>query len=240
MTSYVGISSKNPTKYLGPNVSIVSIVTRNRIPTGADIRQGTTGQYYPIGSYWIISRDPTTGTEGDLYWLSKIVANVAFWVQVGSGAAALLGIHTPDGNTAFPIANIINFLNGTGMNITSSTNNITFNSSGGGLTWIDVTGTTQAMAINTGYVSDNAGLVTLTLPSTAAFGDLIAVLGRAAGGWTIAQNAGQQIICGPNATTIGVGGSVSSTNRRDCIFLLCTAANTEFTRTFFDGNLTLV
>lgn len=240
MASYVGIPNKNPRKYLGANVELVSIVTRNRAPTGADVRQGSTGHYYPIGSYWIISKNPTTGVEGALYWLSKIVANVAFWVQVSSGIGDVLGIHTPDGNTATPIANIINFLNGTNVSITSSSNNITFNATGGGLNWIDVTGTTQAMSVNTGYVADNAGLVTLTLPSTAAFGTLIAVLGRGAGGWTIAQNAGQQIIVGSSSTTVGVGGSVSSTDRRDSIFLLCTSANTEFTRTGVDGNVTLV
>jgi hypothetical protein len=240
MASYVGISSKTPNKYLGPNVDLISIVTRNRAPTGADIRQGSTGKYYPIGSFWIISKNPTTGIEGAIYWLSKIVANVAFWISVDSGSGDLLGIHTPDGNTATPIANVINFLNGVGMTITSSTNNITFNSTGGGLNWVDVPGTTQAMIVNTGYVADNAGLVTLTLPSTAAFGTLIAVLGRGAGGWTIAQNAGQQMIVGSSSTTVGVGGSVSSTDRRDSIFLLCTSANTEFTRTNIEGNVTIV
>ncbi len=238
MASYVGISPKNPTKYLGPNVAIVSIVTRNRAPTGADIRQGSTGQYYPIGSFWIVSKNPTTGTEGDLWWLSKIVANVAFWLQVDESDESVLQIDTPNGN-ATPVAGIINFANGTGMDISATGNTVTFNSTGMGMTWVDVTGITQAMVINTGYVADNSGQVTLTLPATCAFGKVIAVVGRGAGGWKIAQNSGQQIICGPNATTVGITGSVTSTNNRDAIFLLCTSANTEFTRTFFDGNLTL-
>ena len=85
MTSYVGLSPQNPTKYLGPNVRIISIVTRNREPTGADYRQPETGKLYPIGSEWIISKDPTNGSEGDLWYLSKIVSNVAFWIKVSSG-----------------------------------------------------------------------------------------------------------------------------------------------------------
>lgn len=81
MSSYTGIPPNSPTKYTGANVTLNSIVTRNREPTGADLRQPSTGAYYPIGSQWIVSKDPTTGTEGDLWYLSKIVANVAYWKQ---------------------------------------------------------------------------------------------------------------------------------------------------------------
>ncbi len=87
MTLPPGISNNNPTKYLGPDANIVSIVSRNRQPTGADIRQGTTGQYYPLGSLWIISKNPTTGSQGDMYWLSSIISNVANWQQIGTALA---------------------------------------------------------------------------------------------------------------------------------------------------------
>lgn len=100
MSSYVGIPSNNPTKYLGPDVALVSIVTRNRAPTGADIRQGSTGKYYPIGSWWIISKDPSTGTYGDIYWLSKIVSNVAFWVRVEGGSQPPFSINWQEVTTS--------------------------------------------------------------------------------------------------------------------------------------------
>lgn len=110
MSSYVGIPTGNPTKYLGPGVAILSIVTRDRSPTGADIRQGTTGTYYPVGSFWIVSKAPTTGNEGDLWWLSKIVANVAYWVQVGNAALPL----TIDGDVGAASGNpiLLHALNG--------------------------------------------------------------------------------------------------------------------------------
>ena len=82
MSSLTGISPNNPTRYLGPNIAIPSVVMRNRQPTGADYRQPENGKLYPLGSFWLIGKDPTTGTEGDFYYLSKIVANVAYWVKI--------------------------------------------------------------------------------------------------------------------------------------------------------------
>lgn len=129
---------------------------------------------------------------------------------------------------------------GTGVTITNGAGSITINATGSGLTWTDVTGTTQAMAVNNGYTANNAGVVTLTLPSTAAYGSIVAVVGKGAGGWTIAQNSGQIIHFGSVNTTSGVGGSLSSTNQYDVIFLLCTVANTDFTVTRSQGNITYV
>ncbi len=97
------------------------------------------------------------------------------------------------------------------------------------------------MAANNGYVANNAGLVTLTLPATAAFGTNISVVGQGGGGWTIHQNAGQYIIVGSSSTTLGAGGSVSSTNQFDSINLVCTQANLIWTtRGGVQGALTIV
>lgn len=130
---------------------------------------------------------------------------------------------------------------GTGVTITNGAGSITINASGGGLTWIDVTGASQAMAVNTGYTSnDGASLVTFTLPSTAAYGTVVAVVGKAAGLWTLAQNSGQTIHFAGVNTTTGVGGSLSSSKQYDAVFLLCTIANTDFTVIQSMGNLTYV
>src|SRR5580692_6425864 len=67
---------------------------------------------------------------------------------------------------------------GTGVSITNGAGSITINATGGALTWTDVTGTTQAMAVNNGYTANNAGTVTLTLPATAAYGTIMAVVGK--------------------------------------------------------------
>lgn len=113
---------------------------------------------------------------------------------------------------------------------------LTIAASGGGLSWVDVTGTSATMVVNTGYVSDNAALVTLTLPSTASFGSVIRVVGRGAGGWKVVLNSGQQIILGITQTTVTTG-SLSASNRNDCIEMLCTVANTTFTVMSSMGNI---
>lgn len=86
----VGLSPEFPAKYLGPNVYLVTVVTRNREPTGADYRQPETGKLYPINTFWQVSKNPTTGVEGEIWVLTKIVANVAYWQILGSGSAGPL------------------------------------------------------------------------------------------------------------------------------------------------------
>lgn len=81
-TNQPGYSANNPLRYLGPNVNLVVTYSRNRIPTGADYRDPNTGKLYPISSLWVISKDPVSGSQGDLYYLSKIVANVAYWSYI--------------------------------------------------------------------------------------------------------------------------------------------------------------
>jgi hypothetical protein len=116
---------------------------------------------------------------------------------------------------------------------------------GGGLPYTDVTTTSQAMAVNNGYIADNAALVTLTLPGTAAVGSRMEVVGAGAGGWQIAQNAGQKIIftsggvAGTNETTTGAGGHVDSADRYNCIELICIVADTTFLAKSMKGNPTL-
>ncbi len=96
------------------------------------------------------------------------------------------------------------------------------------------------MAVNTGYTANNAALVTLTLPATAAFGSVIAVVGKGAGLWKIAQNASQTIHFGFVNTTTGTGGSLASTLQYDVVYLVCTTANTDFTVVQSIGNITVV
>ncbi|MDA8154872.1 MAG: hypothetical protein M0Z52_00240, partial [Actinomycetota bacterium] len=64
---------------------------------------------------------------------------------------------------------------------------------GAGIDWVDVTGTSVQAASNTGYIADNSSQVTITLPPVPSMGDIVQVTGAGAGGWKIAQNAGQSI-----------------------------------------------
>lgn len=108
-------------------------------------------------------------------------------------------------------------------------------------TWVDQTTTSVTMTTNTGYVADNASLVTFTLPTTASIGDSFEIVGKGAGLWTIAQNSGQTIHFNNQATTAGTGGSISSVTQYDCIMLRCITANTTFAVTNSMGaNFTVV
>ena len=65
---------------------------------------------------------------------------------------------------------------------------------GPGITWVDVTGTSVQAESNKGYLADSASQVTITLPASPAFGDIIEVSGVGTGGWKIAQNSAQYVI----------------------------------------------
>lgn len=118
---------------------------------------------------------------------------------------------------------------GAGISIANAAGSITISGTGGGMGWTEVTGTSQAMSADTGYIANNAGLVTLTLPVTAALGTAISIIGKGAGGWQVAQNSGQSIRFGSVTTTVGVGGSLASSSSGDSINLICTTANTVWT-----------
>ena len=60
--------------------------------------------------------------------------------------------------------------------------------------WVDVTTTSVQAVPNTGYLADSASQVTITLPGSPALDDIVWVSGVGAGGWQIAQNAGQSIV----------------------------------------------
>lgn len=136
-----------------------------------------------------------------------------------AGVTAYDGLGTFFGRTIQGTGNV-NVTNGDGIAGNPSI------SVSGIMSWVEVTGTSQAMATQTGYIANNAALVTLTLPATAALGDSIRVLGKGAGGWKVGINATQQIVIGKLASTVGTGGSLASTATNDCIELRCITAGT--------------
>lgn len=110
----------------------------------------------------------------------------------------------------------------------------------GGFTWTVITANT-GMAVNNGYIANKAGTAILTLPASAAVGDIIRVTGiNTATGWQIAQNSGQTIYFGTFNTTTGTGGSLASTQIRDTIELVCVATNTDWNVLSSIGNITVV
>ena len=121
-----------------------------------------------------------------------------------------------------------NITPGTGIAVVNAGNSITLNVTGSGLTWSTITAATLAAAINNGYVLNHSSTAcVVTLPATAAEGSVIAFQGLSgSGGFTITANTGQTIQFGNTSTSSG--GSLSSTNAGDTLWIVCGVANTTW------------
>lgn len=167
-------------------------------------------------------------------------------VLLGQNTSAITGITLTDGQlvvgstAADPVA--ASLTAGTNITVTPGAGTLSIASTPESLTWNDVTLAAGNLVAGNGYVADNAGLVTLTLPATCAFGKCIAVAGGVTGatGWLIAQNAGQQIHFASLSTTLGVGGSLASTLQYDSVELVCVVTDTTFVVRSSVGNITVV
>ena len=108
------------------------------------------------------------------------------------------------------------------------------------MSWTTVTGTSQAAAVNSGYIVNSGTLSTITLPATAAIGSVLEIVGVGAGGWRIAQAAGQQIVFGNISNSAGTGGQLNSTHQRDAIRLVCIVADTTWQVVSSIGNIDVI
>lgn len=157
----------------------------------------------------------------------------------GTGTAAIE--FDSDSGSANPTgAGVITIAGGTGITTSASGSTVTIDASGMAVTWNEETGTSANMAVGNGYIANNAGLVTLTLPSTASIGDSVQVVGKGAGLFRIAQNAGQTIHYIASNTTTGVGGSLTAVEQYAAIELVCITANTDWAVLDSAGNFTVV
>lgn len=155
-----------------------------------------------------------------------------------SSSPAIATSYVTDSGTATPAANILNVLSGVGITTSGSGSTITITSDSG-FDWSVVAGTSQTIAITTGYITSNVALTTFTLPATAAVGQGFQIVGEGSGGWSIAQNAGQTIKLGTSNSTAGVAGSVASTAVGDCVEVICVTANTTWRVIDAVGSLTV-
>lgn len=178
--------------------------------------------------------------DGAGTWSATTVTNHSILVGGASNAITSLALTNGQlaiGNTGSdPTASTLT--SGTGIGITNAAGSITVNATGGGVTWTDVTGTSQTMSVNNGYVADNAGLVTLTMPSSAAIGDTVIIVGKGAGGWKIVYTTSQQINVGSSPSTVTTG-NIASTNLWDSVTLTCVTATNIWTARAVQGNITV-
>jgi hypothetical protein len=183
------------------------------------------------------------GTNGQLL-IGATGAAPAFATLTLSGGLT----QTPGANaltlTAPPIT-----ITGSGVTVTGSPvslgGTVTLTVAAGGINWVNVTGTTQTIVTNTGYIANNAAQVVFTLPATANLGDTFYITGNGpvgTAGWQLKQNASQQVFFGSLATTAGTGGSLTSTNQLDSIRAVCVVAGASTIWNIIQsiGNITVV
>ena len=90
-----------------------------------------------------------------------------------------------------------------------------------GIAWTEVTGTSQSASAHAGYITNNAALVTVTLP-TPAVGSVVEIVGLGAGGWKAQCGSTHTIRMG---TVVSAGtGYAASTNQYDCVKIVGVSA----------------
>jgi len=79
-----GVPYKNPTRYTGPGSNLVPVVKQTRDPT-------TTDRSYNLMTIWLVGENPTSGVEGDLWYLAEFEAGDAIWRQfeIGGGGTGI-------------------------------------------------------------------------------------------------------------------------------------------------------
>lgn len=189
------LSGTIPIGFLSTNVALL---TSNQVFTGANTFRG------------VVTATNTGNVLGGT--LSGTFFGNAYGTFSGNGsnltaipATSLTGT-LPDSNLSTNVPLVYNnayFL----TNVTA----VQFTGSGHGLTnvpgaffWLTVNGTNAQASSNLGFiVTNNTTAVTITLPANPSVGDTFKVAGAGAAGWILAQNAGQQILAGNLATSIG-------------------------------------
>lgn len=141
---------------------------------------------------------------------------------------------------AIPVASTLTA--GTGISITNGAGSITLaNVAQPGIVWSVIIAGSGTLTANNGYIANNAGTISFSLPATATIGDTYRVTGiNNATGWKITQNAGQTIHFGTATTTTGVLGSLESSATRDSVEIVCVATNNTFNVISSIGNITVV
>lgn len=108
----VGVPYQNPLDYTGPQMNLIPIMRFPRRPL-------TTDKKFRVGQTAILGKNPSTGSEGELWFLSKFESNGdATWVQFDhSGNTGILSLQTDDGAPAVEPngSGVVGILGGTGI-----------------------------------------------------------------------------------------------------------------------------
>ena len=165
-------------------------------------------------------------------------ASNAITSKVLTDGQLLIGNTGNDPTAAVPTSGI-------GASVAGNSGGLTINVKAFACNGAVVAGATQVLPSVGGtyfYIASNAAPVAFSLPGTVnQFGMGFIITSRAAGaGWTITQsNAAHQIFFGDKATTLGAGGSLSSTSVYDVVQII-SVGNFIYQVIASIGNITVV
>ncbi len=159
------------------------------------------------GQITVTGAQVSAGTVGTNVIRSDSLAANTYTIEIQRSTAVA---------TSTVASNGVSHFNSTQFTVDS---NAFVSTKGNTVSWVQISAS-QALAKNTGYFCiAPGGALALSLPSTASstIGDLIEVTLDGATSWTITQAAGQQIQYNNLGTTVGVGGSLASTDQGNTI-----------------------
>jgi hypothetical protein len=121
-----GLSSIGALAYQGTNAPTPpNTASYKRAPTVNDY------QGFSVGDFWIWRVNKQTNNNL-LYVLMGVAGNVADWVLLSTSVGVMTSLHADDGNTATPLAGVINVYGGTGIATTATNgpNTVTISTAG--------------------------------------------------------------------------------------------------------------
>jgi hypothetical protein len=145
------------------------------------------------------------------------------------------------GSTVAPNIRVSTLTAGPGVGIVNGSGSITISAgSVSGTAWSVVSSPSNPITLvsGDGYIPKGAGGVIFLLPAVAAVGDTFNIAGYG-NLWTVTQNVLQSITLGAKTSTVGIFGSITATNIRDSVEIICVTANTEFQIINSIGNITI-
>lgn len=237
----IGLPDTIPNKYTGPDVNLVPIRFFTHRPV-------TINKKFPVGQMTILSKAPSTGVEGELWYLSKFLAGNPIWLPLTSGTSGpTISLSDTAGTQVLPTALGNIQLEGTaGITVTADAlNNKLVFALGGGSAAIDSIQVDAATGPGTNPVLPTAaGLLTITggQIANAGLANVIRSNSLAANTFTIevqqsgsdsVSNSTKNGVCHFNSThfSLGANAYVSSqvaTTSQIGIVTLATQAQSEF------------
>lgn len=98
-----------------------------------------------------------------------------------------------------------------------------------GDTWITIIANQTLVPGQNYYINGAGALNALLLPPVCSEGQTIKLWDIGGNGFTVTQGVGQSILMGRNTTTVGVVGSIISTQLGNKLELVCSINNLNFT-----------